>query len=253
MRANSHSFNVDLATKVGLIPALLLQHFYFWHQRSRDESNIDAEGHVWFFMSRKQITSIFPYLTESMIRTATKNLEELGYILEGEPESGSFNRAKWYCLTELGLQAFEEIANAFEKSTETSLKSSPQDIRTMVIKTHTNRGGSPKRFSPPTLEQVQQFVKERNLIADPERFILYYESKGWKVGNSPMKSWTSALLGWDKRDREDKEKNSAKRESTTKSKSVTQHNIDVLNRFTENLAKQYPGFSGDSVFGADEQ
>lgn len=31
---------------------------------------------------------------------------------------------------------------------------------------------------------------------EAEKFWSYYESKGWKVGQTPMKSWSAALVGW---------------------------------------------------------
>ena len=58
------------------------------------------------------------------------------------------------------------------------------------------------RFTPPTYEEVKQYCKERNNNIDPEQFIAFYESKGWKVGNQPMKNWKSAIVTWEKRDKE---------------------------------------------------
>lgn len=58
------------------------------------------------------------------------------------------------------------------------------------------------RFTPPTLEEVRNYCKERNSTVDPERFIDFYASKGWKIGNSAMKDWKAAVRTWEKRDRE---------------------------------------------------
>jgi hypothetical protein len=57
------------------------------------------------------------------------------------------------------------------------------------------------RFAPPSLEEVQQYCKDRNNGIDAEAFIAFYESKGWKVGNQPMKNWKSAVITWEKRDK----------------------------------------------------
>lgn len=55
----------------------------------------------------------------------------------------------------------------------------------------------PKRFTRPTLDEVQRFVTEQNLNVDPEAFIDYYTSVGWKVGGkAPMKSWKAAARNW---------------------------------------------------------
>ena len=49
-----------------------------------------------------------------------------------------------------------------------------------------------KRFTPPTLAEVQAYVLERQSPVDPQGFIDFYESKGWLVGKTPMKDWKAA-------------------------------------------------------------
>lgn len=55
------------------------------------------------------------------------------------------------------------------------------------------------RFSPPTIEEVSDYVSRKGYNVDPEAFVAFYESKGWKVGSQPMKSWQSAVVTWSKR------------------------------------------------------
>lgn len=56
-----------------------------------------------------------------------------------------------------------------------------------------------KRFIPPTVDEVRAEIARRKLRVDPEAFVAFYESKGWTVGKSPMKSWRAALTTWEKR------------------------------------------------------
>ncbi len=56
---------------------------------------------------------------------------------------------------------------------------------------------TPKRFVKPTLEEVAAYCKERNNNVDPQRFIDFYESKGWKIGKSPMKDWKACVRTWE--------------------------------------------------------
>ena len=58
-----------------------------------------------------------------------------------------------------------------------------------------------KRFTPPTLAEVQAYVAERHSPVDPQGFIDFYESKGWMVGRNPMKDWKAACRNADKWDR----------------------------------------------------
>lgn len=59
---------------------------------------------------------------------------------------------------------------------------------------------TPKRFVKPTVEEVAAYCKERKNNVDPQRFIDFYESKGWKVGNQPMKDWKACVRTWEKRE-----------------------------------------------------
>ncbi|MCQ2771086.1 MAG: replisome organizer [Clostridia bacterium] len=52
------------------------------------------------------------------------------------------------------------------------------------------------RFTPPTLEEVTNFCKENNYSIVPEKFIYHYESNGWMVGKTKMKSWKAAVRYW---------------------------------------------------------
>lgn len=55
-----------------------------------------------------------------------------------------------------------------------------------------------KRFSPPTLQEVKDYCQERKNRVDPERFIDFYEAKGWMVGKNKMKDWKAAVRTWEK-------------------------------------------------------
>ena len=54
-------------------------------------------------------------------------------------------------------------------------------------------------FTPPTLEEVQDYVREKGWSANefqPEYFVNFYASKGWMVGKNKMVSWKKAASGW---------------------------------------------------------
>lgn len=54
------------------------------------------------------------------------------------------------------------------------------------------------RFVKPTYEEVDAYCVERNNNVDAQVFIDFYESKGWKVGNTPMKDWKAAIRTWER-------------------------------------------------------
>lgn len=56
-----------------------------------------------------------------------------------------------------------------------------------------------KRFVPPTVEEVAEYIKSKNYTVDPESFVNFYESKGWYVGKNKMKDWKSAVNVWQRK------------------------------------------------------
>ena len=80
--------------------------------------------------------------------------------------------------------------------------------------TNTNRTESEKkmadkpprasRFTPPSVEEVSAYCRERRNSVDAQRFVDFYASKGWKVGKEAMKDWKAAVRTWERRDQTDK-------------------------------------------------
>lgn len=92
--------------------------------------------------------------------------------------------------------AIDAMANDSKNSkTETKTKTETN------IPLPTEGGNKRKKFAPPTLEQVAEYVAQRGSPVDPQGFIDFYESKGWMVGKTPMKDWKAACRnaeGWDR-------------------------------------------------------
>jgi uncharacterized protein YdaU (DUF1376 family) len=62
-----------------------------------------------------------------------------------------------------------------------------------ITNNHNNRG-----FAPPTITQVNEYIKEKKYSIDGDRFINFYASKGWMVGKNKMKDWKAAVRNWSK-------------------------------------------------------
>lgn len=58
------------------------------------------------------------------------------------------------------------------------------------------------QFSPPTVEEVKAYSAERGYNIDPNRFVDYYTSIGWKVGKNPMKDWKAAVRSWSRKEQQ---------------------------------------------------
>ena len=58
----------------------------------------------------------------------------------------------------------------------------------------------PSRFSPPTVQDVADYCRERGNQVDAQRFVDYYTANGWRVGKNPMKDWKAAVRTWEKQE-----------------------------------------------------
>lgn len=69
-----------------------------------------------------------------------------------------------------------------------------------VVPTVPKKREARKRSSTPSVDEVREYCFERGNGVDAETFVDFYASKGWKVGNAPMKDWKAAVRTWEKRD-----------------------------------------------------
>lgn len=56
------------------------------------------------------------------------------------------------------------------------------------------------RFKKPTFDEITAYCTERKNSVDPQAFFDFYESKGWRVGNQPMKDWKACVRTWERRE-----------------------------------------------------
>lgn len=59
------------------------------------------------------------------------------------------------------------------------------------------------RFLPPTREEVSTYCQEKGYTVDADRFVDFYESKGWYVGKNKMKDWKAAVRNWARSQRQE--------------------------------------------------
>lgn len=93
-----------------------------------------------------------------------------------------------------------EIPGNSEKfpSNRTEQNLTEQKINNMVA--------SHQKFTPPTLEEVQAYCKERNNGVDPQKWYDFYLAKNWMIGKNKMKDWRAAVRTWENNDPKNKGK-----------------------------------------------
>lgn len=97
----------------------------------------------------------------------------------------------------------------------------------------------PKRkvFKKPTIDDVKAYIAEKGYHFDAEQFFAFYESKGWKVGNQPMKDWKMACVTWESRAKQEIQQ----KQSATQQKPQQQQSRKTFTDWnsTEALTEQY--------------
>ena len=155
----------------------------------------NAEGYCW--ASNKYFADLYG-VSISSIKRWIKSLIDKGYITSRliYKEGSSEIETRW-------VQICTEGGSKNEPTP--SIKNEP-DNNTSFNNTFNNtneyREKSDKptrtRFTPPSIEDVQAYCKERNNNVDAERFIDYYTSNGWMVGKNKMKDWKASVRTWER-------------------------------------------------------
>ena len=150
--------------------------------------------------------------------TVDLSQEQKGNLIDGIVDYASMRRSMEDILAELSgiervafrflkgqVDRFEEVSSA--RSRAGSIK--PEQNEANDIKPQqkpSNESKPQQKFVKPTVEEVAAYCKERKNNVDPEAFVAFYESKGWKVGAQPMKSWKACIITWEKRDEKPQQK-----------------------------------------------
>lgn len=107
-------------------------------------------------------------------------------------ETQAGNSSTEYDCTQPNTAVYDRIPSVPMDTTHTN--------RTEQNRAEPNERVSRKRFTPPTLERVVAYCRERGNTVDAQRFVDFYASKGWKVGNQAMCDWKAAVRTWELRE-----------------------------------------------------
>lgn len=103
------------------------------------------------------------------------------------------NDKRWQTIAKMAVSGTYTVSRRDEVK-ERTLKSSKEKNFSLT------RSKGKSSFVPPTIEEVRTYCLEKSYDVDPEQFVDFYQSKGWKIGKSPMKDWEAAVRTWVKRD-----------------------------------------------------
>ncbi len=59
-----------------------------------------------------------------------------------------------------------------------------------------NNRSNKGRFTPPTLEEVKNYIQEKQYPIDPVKFFNHYETSDWYRGKNKIKNWKACTRTW---------------------------------------------------------
>lgn len=159
-----------------------------------------------FISTRKLAQKCGSDVTHRNVRTALERFEKLGFLTQQVTHRGTLiSVVNWGKYQIKDIEVTQGVTRDRHKGDtrvtqdrhegDTTIKEEGKKLRSKegkkVITTSTYMC-----FKPPELEEVQEYIKEKGYSFSPEAFVAYYDSKGWMIGKSKMKSWKSACVTW---------------------------------------------------------
>lgn len=137
-------------------------------------------------------------LSEQTVRTSLNRLKSTNEITIASTN-------KFSVITIVNYGKFQDVPE-MPTSTLTSNLTNNQPAANQQLTTNEQekqgeQGIKPrKRFTPPSVDEVAAYCRERGNVVDAQRFVDFYASKGWKVGNAGMRDWRAAVRNWERQD-----------------------------------------------------
>lgn len=102
-----HSFDVDIAIKLGIQPAIIFKNLYYWIKKNKANNKHFYDGNYWTYNSKKAFSELFPYMTERQIDYAIKKLIDAELVITGNYNKVAYDRTLWYAITKKGYSILQ--------------------------------------------------------------------------------------------------------------------------------------------------
>lgn len=139
---------------------------------------------------------ITPFLT-----VLEKDKEKYAEKCEKRAQAGAKGGKQRVANQASGKQTQANQANAtFAKQTQANQADNDNEYDNDFKKENIKRKSTTqaKAFVKPTVEEVKAYCVERKNNVNADKFIDFYESKGWLIGKNPMKDWKACVRTWEK-------------------------------------------------------
>lgn len=192
-----HSFDPDIAKRVGVHAAVLYQNIVWWCAKNAANGHNQHDGYHWTYNSVRAWSELFPYMTPKQIRTSLERLEADGMILSGSYNKSAYDRTKCFCPA--------SQAHLPAKANELATEGKPIPVVTTDIKPEEVLGAkAPKQRKPeidlpdgwiPNDKNVQDALDrgftQQEIEDEADRFGNFHRSK-----QNRYRDWDAAWRTW---------------------------------------------------------
>lgn len=223
-----HSFDTDVAARVGVNAAVLYNHILFWVLKNKANDDNFKDGTWWTYCKMDAFVELFPYLTKKQVRTALDKLRDSGLVITGNYNTDKRDRTIWYTIpadeiaqkgtAEKSIRAdtiakkgestiYNIISNTDISNTDICAKAQKRQMDTppgraeqeqIKVVRHCYGEYNNVRLSDPELEKLQNEFPD-DWQERIERLSCYMESHG-----KTYKSHLATIRNWAKKDQQAK-------------------------------------------------
>ena len=120
-----HHFDVNIATELGIVEAILVNNFQYWIAQNIANGRHFYDGRYWTYNSVQAYSKYFPYLSHDKIRRAIDKLVSKGVLVRGNYNKDPKDRTSWYALSDEYVPIWQgsqdDLANLPNASAEKSV------------------------------------------------------------------------------------------------------------------------------------
>ncbi|MEX6285516.1 conserved phage C-terminal domain-containing protein [Providencia hangzhouensis] len=157
----------ELAVRLGLNEALLLQQVQYW--LSETSSGVDHEGHRWIYNTIEEWREQFPYFSESTIKRAFNNLKKLGVLNIEQINKRTHDRTNYYSINYEHALLSDEVKMTQSNSSAERVRTGQNDLidkrkmkRSNNTKMTPSNGANCPDLTESTTENTQEITTESN-------------------------------------------------------------------------------------------
>lgn len=134
---------------------------------------------------------------KATIRSTLKELMDFGYLVRTR------NRDEKGILRDYVYTIYEEPTCDYPTLDKPTLenRNTYKELNNKELNNKKENIYIKEKFKKPTLEEVEKYCLERKNGINAQKFIDFYESKGWMIGKNKMKDWKACVRTWENKDK----------------------------------------------------